>query len=75
MPVTVTEVDTPAARRRKLFVWADTLGLTRDERIEFSRYLLRRDIISWRTLDDDQVLRLLDAMEGAHLYLELVRQR
>jgi hypothetical protein len=59
------------ARRRKMFVWADELGLTREERIQMARFLLRRDITSWNQLDEDQVGRMLDALEGAHLVLAL----
>lgn len=54
----------PGERRRKLFVYADQIGLTTDERIEIAQFLLRRDITSWRQLDDDQVNRMLDALEG-----------
>ena len=59
-----SEVGTPAARRRKLFVLADHIGLTRDERIEFSKAMLWRDLTSWSSLTDAQVDRLLDALEG-----------
>lgn len=69
------ERGTPAARRRKLFVLADELGLSRDERIELSQYLLRRDIVSWKHLDDHQVDRMLDALEGAMLVAALRQLR
>ena len=58
------EVGTPAARRKKLFVMADHIGLTRDERIEISKAVLWRDLTSWSSLTPEQVDRLLDAMEG-----------
>lgn len=54
---------------------AKEIGLTRDERIDLSCYLLRRDITTWKTLDEDQICRLLDALEGWCLIEELVRQR
>ena len=63
------------ARRRKLMASAKEVGLTREERIELAQYILRRDITTWKTLDDDQVLRLLDAFEGFHLIVELLAQR
>ena len=63
------------ARAVKLFALADDLGLTRDERIEFARTILHRDIVTYRGLEDDQVDRLLDAFEGALLFQELKRQR
>lgn len=64
-----------AGRRKKLFLYADTFGLTREERIEFSEMLLRRDVESWKTLTDVQVVRLLDAFEGAALLMHLTQER
>lgn len=58
------EPGSPQARRRKLFSLADHIGLSRDQRIEFARAMLWRDIKSWQSLDDAQVDRLLDALEG-----------
>ena len=58
-----------------MFMIAGEIGLDRDERIELSKYLLRRDIVSWKHLDEDQVLRILDALEGFQLIAELARQR
>jgi hypothetical protein len=52
------------ARRRKLFHLADLVGLSREERIELAQIMLRRDITSWKQLDDDQIVRMLDALEG-----------
>lgn len=63
------------ARRKKLFIYASNFGLTRDERIELSEMLLRRDITSWNDLSESQVLRLLDAFEGAALLHYLTQQR
>lgn len=62
-------------RRRKLFLLAAEIGLSRGERIELSQYILRRDITSWKQLDETQVCRMLDALEGHQLIVELVRQR
>jgi hypothetical protein len=67
--------DISAARRRKIHVLAKELGMSDDDRIEFARALLWRDITSWSQLNDDQVYRLLDALEGARLVIELYRQR
>lgn len=50
-------------------------GLTREERLEFSSYLLRRDVTSWTTLDEEQVARLLDAIEGHELLTALFELR
>jgi len=62
-------------KRRRLFVWADDLGLNRDERIALAEYLLRRDIQSWKDLTEEQVCRLLDACEGHALIETLISQR
>ena len=64
-----------AARKRKLFLYADEYGLSRDERLELSCFLLRRDITSWSQLNDHQVCRLLDAFEGCGLILSLISMR
>jgi hypothetical protein len=63
------------ARRRKLFQLADELSLTRDERIELSRAILWRDIMSWKDLTDEQMDRLLDALEGAEKVIWLLTNR
>lgn len=60
------------ARRRKAFKLADDIGLDRDQRIEFARALLWRDITSWSNLEPEQVDRLLDAMEG-WVFIEHIR--
>lgn len=67
--------DGPIARRRKLFVYADALGMSREERIDLAEYVLRRDITSWKQLDDAQVLRLLDCYEGHALISHLLTER
>jgi hypothetical protein len=67
--------DIVQARRRKLFLVAKEIGLTRDERLEMSCYLLRRDVTTWKTLSDEQVCRLLDAFEGHHLVTSLLQMR
>ena len=64
-----------SAKRRKMFHLAAELGLDRDERIELTQYLLRRDIESWKDLTAAQVDRVLDALEGAHLVWALISLR
>lgn len=54
---------------------AKGLCLSREERIELTQYLLRRDITSWEQLTDDQVVRLLDALEGYQLVRDLLAMR
>ena len=63
------------ARRRKLWVLTKEIGLCKEERIELTQYLLRRDITSWVGLDDGQVCRLLDALEGYQLVRDLLAMR
>lgn len=64
-----------SAARRKVYQRAKELGLSRDERLHLAEILLRRDVRSWSDLDEAQVLRLLDAIEGFELIVELARQR
>lgn len=61
--------------RRKLFKIAGDIGLTREERLELASYLLRRDLRSWGDLDESQVMRLLDALEGYELVAALLEMR
>lgn len=68
-----TERQSPA--KKKLFQRAQELGLERGERLELACYLLRRDITSWKNLDEAQVLRLLDALEGYELITNLKDMR
>lgn len=76
MTVKTVDPDIPQARRRKLYmVCKNELGLTDAERLELACYLLRRDISSFKDLDDAQVLRLLDAAEGYQLIDQLYAQR
>jgi hypothetical protein len=56
--------DTPELRRRKLRLLARDIGLSRAQRMDLACYMLRRDITSWSRLDDEQVSRLLDGLEG-----------
>lgn len=60
---------------RKLHLIAGEIGLSREDRIDLAQYLLRRSITSWKQLDHEQVMRLLDAIEGHQLVSELLRQR
>lgn len=69
------QAGTPEARRRKLFVNCDALGLTDEERIELACKILWRDIKSFKDLDDAQVCRMLDATEGAESVFALYRMR
>lgn len=70
-----TLVEPQSAKRRKAYASAKELTMTREERHAFATYLLRRDITSWRQLSETQIERILDALEGIELFLELMRQR
>lgn len=70
-----TEGGPQDARRRKLMMLVAEIGLTRDERIDLSQMILRRDITSWKDLDDTQVTRMLEALEGYLLVSALFLQR
>jgi hypothetical protein len=61
--VTVSETVT-TTKRKKAMVYADRYGLTRDDRIALAETLLWRDVTSWTQLSEEQLDRLLDALEG-----------
>ena len=66
---------TAQGRRKKLFVLARDLGLSHEERLELASAILWRDVLSWADLDDAQVLRMLDVLEGAEKVLQLYEMR
>lgn len=45
-------------------LYARRYNMSREDRLEFAEILLRRDVTSWKNLDEAQFCRLLDAMEG-----------
>jgi hypothetical protein len=75
MPDRNGEDGSPEARRKKLMMVAREIGLTREERMELASYILRRDVRTWKSLDEVQVLRLLDALEGFELLSQLLALR
>lgn len=70
-----TDRGTPAARRRKLFMYADQLRLDRADRHSIAETLLWRDVASWKDLSDAEIDRLLDAFEGYLLINHLLADR
>lgn len=64
--------DMPEARRRKAYVLAREIGLNRQDRLDLAQYVLRRDVSTWKGLDDEQVTTLLTALEGYQLIRELL---
>lgn len=65
-------MDTRSPRFVKAMTQARNFGLTRDDRIDLAEYLLRRDIQSWTELTEDQLSRVLDALDGCSYILHLV---
>lgn len=62
-------------RLRKAFYYCDLYELTREDRISLAEMVLRRDVSSWKDLDGDQLLRMLDCLEGYGLIVALLAQR
>lgn len=62
-------------QRKKLYTLCGELGLTREERLEWASYQLRRDVTSFDALDEEQVGRLLDGIEGFSLLSVLIDLR
>lgn len=51
------------------------IGLRDEERMELACAILWRDITSWKQLEDAQVIRMLDAMEGFEKIVWLLANR
>jgi hypothetical protein len=66
---------TQTPQYRKLMKLCDEIPLTRDERLELATIMLRRDVDSFKTLDDDQVARMLDVVEGYEKICALIKLR
>lgn len=49
--------------------------LSREERLEWATYQLRRDVTTFESLTEEEVLRLLDGLEGWHLIETLLSLR
>lgn len=65
-------VDVKEQKRRKAYLLAKELGLTDADRMELAQYILRRDVTTWKGLDEEQLERLLDAMSGFQLICHLL---
>lgn len=68
-------VGTAEARRRKAHMLAKEIGLSDEDRRDLASMLLRRTVSSWKQLDEDQYIRILDALEGYELISHLVETR
>jgi len=60
---------------RKAHHYCDLYQLAREERISLTQMVLRRDVSSWKDLDDDQLGRMLDCLEGFGLISHLMSER
>jgi hypothetical protein len=61
--------------QRRLWGLASSIGLTRDERIDFAEMVLKRDVGSWTTLNVDEMRKLGDYLHGFELVFALLRLR
>ncbi len=68
-------VDPRTLKLRKAMMYADSYGMTRDERISLSEIVLRRDITSWTQLSEAQLGRMLDVFEGHALVAHMLSER
>lgn len=67
----MTTGDAVTTKRKKAMAYASTYGLTRDERISLSEMILRRDVDSWKSLTEPELVRVLDSLEGYGLITHL----
>ena len=75
MAVASETVGPAEARRRKAYMLAKEIGLSREDRVDLASMLLRRSVASWKELDEAQIIRLLDALEGSQLIGHLIETR
>jgi hypothetical protein len=59
---------------KKAMWYADAYDLDRQERLELSEMILRRDVESWKSLTEEELVRVLDALEGFGLISHLRNQ-
>lgn len=67
-------MDSMTLKRRKAMHYCQLYELTREDRISLAQMILRRDITSWSELDEGQMTRMLDALEGYGLVCHLKDQ-
>ena len=68
-------VDSRHPKFQKALLYAKEYELDRDDRIALAENLLWRDVASWKDLDEDELTRLLDCLEGYYLVGSLRLQR
>lgn len=62
-------------QRRALFAAADSIELSREERLGFAEQLLEREVQSWKYLSAHEASRLMDAINGYILVAHLMDVR
>lgn len=67
-------MDSMTLKRRKAMHYCQLYELGREDRIALAQMILRRDITSWTELDEAQMTRMLDALEGYGLICHLKDQ-
>lgn len=70
-----TTKEPQTAKRKQAFAMAAQLNYTREERLELAEMLLKRDCVSWESLSEPEISRLVDAMEGFALIHYQITQR
>lgn len=68
-------MDSRTTKLRKAMMYCDMYEMTRDERLSLAQMVLRRDITSWKSLDEEQLGRMLDSLEGYGLIAHLISER
>ena len=61
--------------RRKAMKYAKEYHLTREERIGLAEVILCREVESWKTLSEEDYVRVLDALDGFHYIAHLIAER
>lgn len=54
---------------------AKRIGIDREDRIGLAEMILRRDVPSWKALSEEELTRVLDALEGYVLIAHVVGER
>ena len=66
-------------RRTRMLVkaldMAKRIGIDREDRIGLAEMILRRDVPSWKALSEEELTRVLDALEGYVLIAHVVGER
>lgn len=70
-----TNTEPQTVKRIQAYALATECGLTRQDRIDLAEMLLKRDCVSWKSLSENEIGRLVDAMQGFAYVHFLLTQR